>query len=88
MIRHFLRALPFAILVGVFFGVETRMGRNDEGTFGSTPAASMLERLSALKDSSVGHGVKSQTPSLAVRPPLGTRQWDANNDQLSLITRA
>ena len=47
----------------------------------------MLERLSALKDSSVGHGVKSQTPSLAVRPPLGTRQWDANNDQPSLMPR-
>ena len=55
--------------------------------FGSTPAASMLERLSALKDSSVGHGVKSQTPSLAVRPPLGTRQWDASNDPPRLMTR-
>ena len=27
MIRHFLRALPFAILVGVLSGVEARMGR-------------------------------------------------------------
>ena len=33
MISHFLKALPFAILVGAFFGVEARMGRNDEGTF-------------------------------------------------------
>ena len=33
MIRHFLRALPFAILVEVLSGVEARMGCNEEGTF-------------------------------------------------------
>ena len=32
MIKHFLRALPFAILLAVLLGVEARMGRNDEGT--------------------------------------------------------
>jgi hypothetical protein len=32
MIKHFLRALPFAILLAVLFGVEARMGRNDKGT--------------------------------------------------------